>query len=223
MIKKIFFLIILILIISIGIFYFKPSKDIDNRKKFTFWSIQLKPVYEKEILKIIDEFEKNHPDYKVVWVDIPIQEAQKRTLASVLSSNPPDLVNLNPDFSILLAQKGILEFFNEDDLKDYNKNILNKLKYQNKIYAVPFYATSPVTIYNKELFDKCFNKKFPYTYSELFKISPEIKACTNITPYLASINENDTFSKILNKFGIYSFNSDEKKNKAFEALRALLY
>jgi len=216
MIKKLFLIIILVLIIS-GAIYFKKNKTaFDNRKKLTFWSIQLKPVYEKQIYQIIGEFEKNHPDYKIVWVDIPIQEAQKRTLASVLSSNPPDLINLNPDFSLVLAQKQALEFFNEEDLEQFSPNLLNKLKYNNKIYALPFYATSSVTVYNKELYQKCSSKEFPLTYDELFLEAPELKACTNIPVFAASINENDTLAKILNKYNIYSFNSSDDKKQAVE-------
>ena len=50
---------------------------------------------------LCSEFEKKHEGYKIKWIDIPIKEAQKRTLASILSSTPPDLINLNPDFSAL--------------------------------------------------------------------------------------------------------------------------
>lgn len=208
MIKKIIIGILILLIIIIGFVFSKKIKNNnDNNYKLTFWSIQLKPIYEKQLNKIIADFEKENPPYKIVWIDIPIQEAQKRTLASILSSTPPDLINLNPDFSVLLAQRNALHFFNEDDTKQYNQNLVNKLKYNNKIYALPFYATSPVTIYNKEIYDKCINKNFIKTYDDLFEISPKLKACSNIAPFASSINENDTLAKILNKYDVYSFDN----------------
>ena len=169
MIKKIIIGILIIFVLVFGfIFSKKFFKQNNQNYKITFWSIQLKPIYEKQLNKIIDDFEKENPPYKITWIDIPIQEAQKRTLASILSSTPPDLINLNPDFSVLLAQRNALHFFNEDDTKQYNQNLVNKLKYNNKIYALPFYATSPVTVYNKEVWDKCLNKKFIKSYDELF-------------------------------------------------------
>ncbi len=214
MIKKI---IIGILIIFVLVFGFISSKKFfkqnNQNYKITFWSIQLKPIYEKQLNKIIADFEKENPPYKITWIDIPIQEAQKRTLASILSSTPPDLINLNPDFSVLLAQRNALHFFNEDDTKQYNQNLVNKLKYNNKIYALPFYATSPVTVYNKEVWDKCLNKKFIKSYDELFEISPELKTCSNIAPFASSINENDTLAKILNKYDVYSFDSQKDKEQ----------
>ena len=40
-----------------------------------------------------------------------------------MTDNPPDLVNLTPDFSLLLAQKGTLYNIEEKDLTQFNINI----------------------------------------------------------------------------------------------------
>ena len=216
--KKIIIILTILLMVGIGLYfyYFKANSKIDTKKKFTFWSIQLKPIYEKEIKEVIKTFEQKHPDYKVVWVDIPIAEAQKRTLASILSSAPPDLVNLNPDFSIILAQKNALDFFKDEELKDYLPSLVNKLKYQGKIYAIPFYATSPTTIYNKTIYDKCISNGIVSSYDELFNISKQLKNCSKITPWSLNLNENDTLAKILNKYDISSLKTEAEKQKARE-------
>ena len=188
-------------------------KKEDNSNKLTFWSIQLKPIYENEINEIIKTFEMQHPEIKVVWVDIPIQEAQKRTLASILSSTPPDLINLNPDFSVALAQKGALRYFSENEVEQFEPALVEKLKYKDKIYALPFYATSPVTIYNKEIYSKCGNKKdFIQTYDELYEISKSLKDCSNIAPFASNLAENDTLARILNKYDVSSLDDIEIEN-----------
>ena len=217
MLKRIVLLLI-ILFLGIGsyVYYNKFQNTSPNKKKFTFWSIQLKPIYEKEINELVAEFNKNHPDYDFVWVDIPIQEAQKRTLASILSSTPPDLINLNPDFSVLLAQRNALYFFDEKQITQFHPELINKLKYEDKIYALPFYATSPVTIYNKETYGKCIGNGFIKTYDDLFNISNKLKTCSNIHPFVSSLNENDTLSKILNKYNVTSFDSQKEKDNAIK-------
>ena len=215
MLKRIVLLLIIIFLGLGGYLCYKSFQNSDgSKKKFTFWSIQLKPVYEKEINELIADFEEKYPKYEFVWVDIPIQEAQKRTLASVLSSNPPDLINLNPDFSILLAQRNALYFFDESQTWQFHPELINKLKYENKIYALPFYATSPVTIYNEEIYDKCVKREFIKSYDELFDISNKIKTCSNVFPFVASLNENDTLAKILNKYSIASFSSPQELEDA---------
>ncbi len=208
----IWLLVLVFLVFGLGIIFAKKQKQ----KKFVFWSIQLKPVYEKQINNIIKNFEKKHPQYKVVWVDIPIQEAQKRTLASILSSTPPDLVNLNPDFSLILAQKNALYFFDEKDTKDYLETLTDKLRYNGKIYALPYYATSPVTIYNKEIYQKCIGGEFIKNYSDLALISEKLKKCSSTPVFSANINENDTLAKILNKYNVFDLTTNYQKEKTFE-------
>ena len=202
MVKKSVF-IIGFLILILGLFFVFQNKK-NEEKTFSFWTIQLKAPAGDIINKNIEKFKKLHPDIKVVWVDIPIAEAQKRTIASILGGNPPDLINLNPEFSLSLAQKNTLEFFNENDAKNFNEGLVNKLKYDNKIYALPFYATSAVTILNKEKFKNCkINLK---TYDNILKLS----SCKNPPIFGASLNEGDSFSKILNKYGVNSKTLNEK-------------
>ncbi len=211
--KRIVLLIVIVLLLISGVCIFKKYVKIkDDRKKFTFWTIQLKPIYEKQINNIIDKFEKRHPEYKVVWVDIPIQEAQKRTLASILSSTPPDLINLNPEFSHILAQRNTLEHFSYDELWQFHPNLIDKLKYKGRIYGLPFYATSPVTVYNKEIYNKCVGSDFIKTYDELYLKSEKIKTCSKIAPFASSLNENDTLYKILNKYNVQKFSAVQEQN-----------
>ncbi len=158
--------------------------------------------------KIIGEFETQNPDIEIKWIDVPFSEGEKRTLASVLSDNPPDLINLNPDFSALLAQRGALYEIDEKFTEQYNKSIINSLKYNDKLYSLPWYATSAITIYNKDLLKKA-GVRLPHTYNDVANIAPVIKSKTNAYVLLPNITENDTMARILNKYGI---NSSENIN-----------
>lgn len=192
-------------------FYELFSKILPQKKGYelVFWTIQLKPVCEKIIQKNINEFEYKHPRIKIVWVDIPIAEAQKRTLASILGDNPPDLINLNPDFSMLLAERGALEFFDPSELEEFHPELVNALKFNDKIFGIPYYATSSVTLYNKKAYDTCTDEPVPQTYNGLAKLAPALKPCQN-SVYTVNLNENDTLARILNKYDVSNFNSDEQ-------------
>ena len=78
-----------------------------NENELVFWTLQM-GTFDKYITGIIDEFEAQNPDIKLKWVDVPYSEGEKRTLAALLSDNPPDLINLTPDFSAMAAQKNTL-------------------------------------------------------------------------------------------------------------------
>ena len=171
---------------------------------------------------VISEFEVQNPDIKIKWIDVPFSEGEKRTLASVLSDNPPDLINLNPDFSATLAQKGTLYEIPADAVKDFNSEIINSLKYNGKLYSIPWYATSAVTIFNKALAAKS-GIQIPKTYEELAISAPVVRKKTNAYIFLPNITENDTMLKILNKYGVNSYENinSEKSAEVFELFKDL--
>lgn len=207
---KKFFLIILIVLACVFSFWSINKKNkIDENNEVTFWTLQMND-FAPYINGIIKEFETQNPDIKIKWIDVPFSEGEKRTLASVLSDTPPDLINLNPDFSALLAQRGALYEIDTKYTNDFNQEILETLKYNDKLYSIPWYATSAVTIYNKDLVKKA-NISLPSTYDELGKTAPQIRK-TGAYAMLPNITENDTMLRILNKYGINSaqnINSDK--------------
>lgn len=220
--KSILVLLIVCLTVFIG---FKTNwgspKSVDNRVEVTVWTLQM-GTFADYMNGIIAEYEKQNPNIKIKWIDVPFSEGEKRTLASILSNNPPDLVNLNPDFSAILAQKGALEEINENALSEFNQDVVKSLKYNGKLYAVPWYATSAVTIYNKKLFFKSGINHLPQTYDELAEISKIVKKNTGAFAYFPTITENDTMLKILNKYGVGVNNLDSDKSlRVFEMYKKL--
>ena len=197
--KKIFVILTLILIICGGFFLFNKN---EKSEEVVFWTLQMSD-FSSYINNVITEFETQNPNIKIKWVDVPFSEGEKRTLASVLSDNPPDLVNLNPDFSATLAHKGALQEISQEDLTQFNPEILNALKVDNKIYSIPWYATSAITIYNKELFQKA-GLNVPKTYEQVYQNAGQMKNKTGAYIFLPNITENDTMLKILNKYGCSS-------------------
>lgn len=194
------------------------KKSADN--EVVFWTLQMND-FAPYMNKVISEFEAQNPDVKIKWIDVPFSEGEKRTLASVLSDNPPDLINLNPDFTALLAQRGALYQIDEQYTKQYNQSIINSLKTNGKLYSLPWYATSAVTIYNKDLLAKS-GAKMPATYKDLAQIAPQIKQKTGAYVLLPNITENDTMARILNKYGVTPNNiNSQKSQEVFELFKNL--
>lgn len=208
--KTVLFLITLVIITICSVFLVN-SKNTNSENQIVFWTLQMGD-FASYMNEVIDEFEKENPQIKIKWVDIPFSEGDKRTLAAILSDNPPDLINLNPDFSSILAQKGALAKIDETNVEDFNPEIISSLKYNDKLYAIPWYATSAITIYNKKLYKEAGYSTPPETYRRLGKIAQIIKSKTDSYAFMPTITENDTMLKILNKYGINSWtniNSNE--------------
>lgn len=190
-------LIICVLICANMLFSLKPKKE---NVEVVFWTVQLSP-FSNYINGVIDSFESQHPYIKVKWVDIPYSEAEKRVLASLLSSSMPDLINITSDFNMTLAAKGALAEVDEN-LNSYNRPLLKAVSSNDKVWGIPFYATSAVTIYNKELMNSFGILAPPKTYSELFEQIKVAKVETNKFLFMPTLTENDTLYKLLNKFDI---------------------
>ncbi|MFJ5520900.1 ABC transporter substrate-binding protein [Streptomyces griseoluteus] len=140
----------------------------------TFATLQLKPTFTGYVNKVIADFEKKHPDVDVKWVDIPFQGAQEKITADAAAGTLPDVINLNPQFAQALATKG--QFVDMDkaaaDVKaDYIPGAWQAFAVPGKpgSFGIPWYLTSEVTMYNKELFKKAglATDKPPATFDEL--------------------------------------------------------
>lgn len=211
---------LLILCVSLFAVFYKPA-DKTSQDEVIVWTLQMSD-FSDYMNNVISEFEKENPTIKIKWIDVPFSEGEKRTLASVLSDNPPDLINLNPDFSATLAQKGALAEIDKTQTSQFNQEILKSLEYNGKLYSIPWYATSAVTIYNKKLIQKA-GVEVPKTYEEIGQIAPIIKEKTGTYVFLPNITENDTMLKILNKYGVNSPEkiTSDKSIKVFEFFKNL--
>jgi len=199
--KKFWIVIAVTIILITGTFFvFKNKQKEQKTDEVVFWTLQMAD-FAPYINNVIAEFEKQNPEIKVKWIDVPFSEGEKRTLASVLSDTPPDLVNLNPDFSATLAHKGALFEIPKEKTSQFAPAIMDSLAYNGKIYSIPWYATSAITIYNKDLLKKS-GINIPKNYGELTELAPIVKDKTGAYIMLPNITENDTMLKILNKYGL---------------------
>ena len=219
--KKFLLITIIVFLVILTAPYSSLKNKNTSKSEVIFWTLQMND-FSDYMQNVIKEFEEQNPDIKIKWIDVPFSEGEKRTLASVLSDNPPDLINLNPDFSATLAQKGTLYEIPTDAVHEFNDEIIDSLKYNNKLYSIPWYATSAVTIYNKDLIEQS-GIKIPETYEELKNSAKTVREKTNAYIFLPNITENDTMLKILNKYGINSYKNinSEKSKEVFELFKEM--
>ena len=216
--KLVLSIVITTFLIVTGIFFIFKKTPANN--EVVFWTLQMSD-FAPYIEGVISDFEEDNPEIKIKWVDVPFSEGEKRTLASVLSDNPPDLVNLNPDFSATLAHKGTLYEIPKSDLSQFNEEIINSIMTDEKCYSIPWYATSAVTIYNKSLLTKA-QINVPSTYSAIADFAPMVKRLSGAYITLPNITENDTILKILNKYGIND-PADINNSKSVEVFEMFKY
>lgn len=134
------------------------------------WTIQLSPKFDPVIRPMLAEWERRHPGRRVVWTDLPFGSVERKLLAAVYAGRSPDVVNLNPIFAANLASKGGLLPL-EDRLGraagDYLPQVLEAGRQDGRLYAVPWYLTSRITLANRQLLKQAGLERPPLHWQEV--------------------------------------------------------
>lgn len=170
------------------------STTASGKAKIVFWTMQLKPQFDKYLNDLIAVFAKENPTVEVEWVDIPWGEMETKILSSVAAKTAPDVVNLNPQFAAKLAEKKALvdlgSTISEADKALYFPNIWKANQLNNVTFGLPWYVATDITIYNRSLFEKAGldPAKPPQTFEELTKVAEQIKTKTGKYAFLLTMD-----------------------------------
>jgi putative chitobiose transport system substrate-binding protein len=144
--------------------------------------MQLAPFHNDYILGVIRDFEAVTPNVKVKWVDIPWAEAERKTLASMAADTAPDIVNLNPQFSSKLAEFDALhdptQFLSATEIATYVPAAWRANRLRDRAFALPWYLTSNLTLYNKSLLSRA-KAQVPRDWQALIPTARAVRRETN--------------------------------------------
>lgn len=213
--KKQFLALLLFLAVglSAGCSREKETSQAPGHISLEFWTLQLQE-FEPVLQPMFDAYEKEHPGVTIDWVDIPFSEGEKRTLAAMMSPKPPDVVNLNPDFSAVLAsRKAVLnmkEWVKPDVRETYLPVAWQAVSLGDVTFGLPWYLTSSVTFYNKDLLAKAGYTLPPDDFPGLMDLGAKLKKATGAYVLMPTIAESGNFLKELNKLGVKLYDDSGK-------------
>lgn len=162
----------------------EPSPD-DGKVHLTFWTAQLSPTYDGYIRGLIERYERENPEVRLHWVDLPQTDSRQKLMASIAAGAPPDLVNTSTDFALTLAQFGAITELSDrltsDQIARYFPNLWKATEYEGKVYALPWYVTTRVVMYNKALLAEAGldPDKPPLTLEDLDRQARQVTARTS--------------------------------------------
>ncbi|HEY9796978.1 MAG TPA: sugar ABC transporter substrate-binding protein, partial [Leptolyngbyaceae cyanobacterium] len=180
-----------------------PTPTPSATPEIEFWTMQLQPEFTDYFNKLIATFEAENKGVKVRWVDVPWAAMQNKILTAVSAKTAPDVVNLNPSFASQLASRNAWLDLDtrvpEAVRKQYLPNIWKDSTLNNKSFGIPWYLTSRVTIYNKDLLNKAGVSKPPATYAELKQVAKQIKDKTGKYAFFTTLVPEDS-GEVLESF-----------------------
>ena len=147
-----------------------------------FWTLALQPTFTDFIQSLIDKYEAENPNIKIVWQDLPWDGIQEKFLAQSAGDNPPDVINIWSQLALTYASKGALLDL-EANATEEQKSIYLESAYESArlgdcVYAFPWYATPNICVYNKDLMAQAGITEVPKTFNELFALAEDFYAKT---------------------------------------------
>lgn len=190
-------------IISLILFalIFSSCTQRESKTTLEFWTLQLND-FAPYINSKIAEYESLYPDIKIKWVDIPFSEGEKRTLSAVMSDNVPDVVNLTPSFSSTLQAKQVLLEISEPLENIYITPALDLCRQNEKYFAIPWYVTSSITIFNKEFLKEAGEETPPSNTKNMLLFAQQIQKNSKKYAFMPNIAEDGKMLKIMQKQGV---------------------
>lgn len=210
-----FFLTLSLLIVLSGC---ANQKAANEQITLEFWTLQL-DTFKDTLQPMFADYERTHPDIKIHWVDVPFSEGPKRTLTAMMSKHVPDVINLNPDFSAILANRNALIDMNHTLPKTvissylpvtWQASTLQRSDGSQITFGLPWYVTSSVTLYNQAILKKASLTEPPATFAELPTFAETIKEKTGAYGLMPVISESGNFLKELQKMGVPLYNAHGK-------------
>lgn len=176
--------IIAIGILVMCIMLFSVMVEAKTKVVVTHWF----PEWHAEsVRRLMDEFEKDHPDIEVVTQRIPGEHYYDKLLTMIAGGNPPDVMYFSPHYLADWVEKGALKDLNsfiERDSIDLSNFLPVTLEHWNiggKQYGFPDGTAVFLLYYNKGLFDKAGVQlpRTDWTWNEFLAAAKKLTQDTN--------------------------------------------
>ena len=180
-----------------------------------FWTISLQPFFTKFINGMIDAYQRTHPDIRVRWIDVQPQALDQKLLSAIAGGVAPDVVNLNTETTLRLAEARALVDMDAAVSKDardrYFPNILASLRFDGHAYGLPWYVTPDVLAYNQALFRKAGldPARPPETTDQFIRIAAVVKKKAGVYGFMPNV-DGIRFLKVFQEEGLPVVSADRK-------------
>ena len=209
-------------LLALLVYFSMPAKKDIKRNIVNYWFVA---GANDRIPLCVKLFNESQDSIKVVCTPIPWNEHEKKVLTSILSENPPDVVNLVtpvPKWAARNALVALDQIIAKDryDTSQFFSSLWQEMKYRGSVYALPAYTVSYALFYNKKIFrDAGFDpEKPPKTWDEVKYVSKKILKRENgkitrmgFIPHYGNI-ETETA-----QFGAYGSSFAENKWDKFDS------
>ena len=159
-----------------------------------FWTIALQPLLTAYVQDMIGRYARAHPGVHVRWIDLQFQSLDQKLLSAIAGGVAPDVVNLNTEITIRMAQAHALV-----DMEGavpaaararYFPNIWASLRVDGRAYGIPWYVEPDVLAFNRALFQRAGLDPAhpPATMDAFIQAAVTIKQRTGVYGFMPNVD-----------------------------------
>lgn len=181
-----------------------------------FWTMDMKTRFEKYIRYIIEKFENDHGNIKIVWNDFPHNEIVIKLYDSWKNGTLPDVITLDTKTLINKINSELLvnlKDYEEEFPYEFFEGLLSSTQKDGKQLGFPWYTDIKVLFINKEIMDNAgiFEENYPKNEEEFIN---SLKIIQSNSGKFGSVLEPDNIeSLIFNGLNIFGEDSKIKIDK----------
>jgi ABC-type glycerol-3-phosphate transport system substrate-binding protein len=163
--------IIAVIVIMAALFVPTAKKKDDGKIHIRYWYV----TGAKELVPYhVSKFNASQDRIVVEPTALPWNEHEKKVLTSILSEDPPDVINLVTPVAKWASRMALVpldELIKRDSFSDtiFFPALWKEMLWQNRVFAIPLYSNSYAFFYNKKLFRQAGldPEKPPHTWDEV--------------------------------------------------------
>lgn len=181
-----------------------------------FWTISLQPFFTDYINGLIAAYERANPGVKITWVDVQLQAIEQKMLAALAGRVAPDVVNLNVEFTVRIAERNALVDLDDavpaTERAKYFEGLWTSARFKGRTFGIPWYIAPPVLMYNTELFKKAGLDPMnpPATEDEMIQAARQIKDRAKVYGFMPLVDGTRLMHRFLEN-GLPVLSSDGKR------------
>ncbi|MBD1846444.1 ABC transporter substrate-binding protein [Cyanobacteria bacterium FACHB-63] len=170
--------------LCLSLFGCQPTQS-SNVIRLTLWQGVNPPPNRDVLQKLVDRFNKTHPNIQVESLYVGQGDQQMpKILAAVVGNAPPDMLWYAPMITGQLVELDALRSINDllatSAVKsELDPALLNTMQYEGKIWSIPFGTNNVGIYYRPSLFKAAGVKELPKTWAEFRQLAKQLTRDTN--------------------------------------------
>jgi putative chitobiose transport system substrate-binding protein len=185
---------VLFFVLALAFALIGPESHAAPSVTLEFWTISLQPFFNDYVNGMIAAYERQHPGVKIRWVDVQFGAIEQKLLAALAGGVAPDVVNLNTEMTIRLADRNALVDMDAavppQIRARYFEGIWRSTQVRGRTYGLPWYVVPNVIAYNTAIYRRAGldPREPPRSEEAMIQQARSIKDRTKIYGFMPNID-----------------------------------